>query len=256
MMKNRPPFATSLHPNYESMSDRATEWFAAEIRHTPNALLGLATGGSPARMYERLGGRRRQEPDLFRRLRVLKTDEWGGLAMDDPGTSEVYLQQKVVGPWGISPDRYLGWQTRPADADAECGRVRDWLSRNGPIDVCVLGLGVNGHLLLNEPEDHLKPGPHIAELAESSKSHGMLQAAHTAPQFGLTIGIDDILRARKILLLVSGASKAEPLRRLLEPCVTTHFPASFLWLHCSVTLMCDIEAASLTPDLQESGFQH
>lgn len=255
-MKKHYPFTTLLFPDYEAMSARAADWFAVEIGRVPAALVGLATGGSPASMYQRLGERRCLEPELFARLRVLKTDEWGGLAMDDPGTSEVYLQQRVVSPWGISSDRYFAWQSRPIDSLAECERVREWLFRNGPIDICVLGLGVNGHLLLNEPADYLEPGPHVAHLAESSKSHGMLRDARTAPQFGLTIGMDDILRARKILLLVSGASKAEPLRRLLEPRVTTHFPASFLWLHSLVTLMCDRHAAKLTPSLQESGLQH
>lgn len=248
----QPPMRFDFHvlPGEEEVGVRAADWLAAELRRTPAALVGLATGKSPARAYELLAERRRAEPALLAQVRVLKIDEWGGLAMDDPGTCEVYLQEKVIRPWGVTTDRYFGWQSRPADPQAECERVRGWLAENGPMDVCVLGLGVNGHLLMNEPDDHLVPGPHVAALAETTMQHGMLKDTHRAPQFGLCLGMADILRTRKILLLVSGRSKAVPLARLLEPKVTPHLPASFLWLHPAVTVLCDRAAAGPAPPLK------
>ncbi len=246
-MTNTTRFDLRVLPDDEALGQQAAEWLAGEIRRKPDALLGLATGKSPSRAYDLLAARHRAEPELLARVRVLKIDEWGGLAMDDPGTCEVYLQDKVVRPWAVSADRYFGWQSRPTDPPAECGRVRRWLAGNGPMDVCVLGLGVNGHLLMNEPADGLEPGPHLAELAETTKQHGMLKDARHQPQFGLCLGMADILQARKILLLVSGSSKTQPLARLREPMVTTQFPASFLWLHPAVTLLCDREAASQPP---------
>lgn len=117
-----------------------------------------------------------------------------------------------------------------------------WLAENGPIDLCVLGLGLNGHLGFNEPAKTLQPFAHVAELSATSLSHGMLADGGTRPTYGMTFGIAEILASRSILLIVQGASKREPLRRLLQPGLDPEFPGTFLWLHPRVTLICD-EAA-------------
>ena len=106
--------------------------------------------------------------------RWLKLDEWGGLAMDDPATCEHQLQSTLIAPLAAT-DRYVAFNSRPQDRASECARIAAWLAANGPIDVCVLGLGRNGHLGFNEPDDALTPHAHIAELAESSMTHAMLK---------------------------------------------------------------------------------
>ena len=102
--------------------------------------------------------------------------------------------------------------------------------------------------MLFRSADSLRPGPHLAELSAQSLKHPMLHTARGSPRIGLTIGMGDILRSRSILLLVSGRQKAQQFRRLLEPHIATRFPASFLWLHGRVTIICDREAASLLND--------
>jgi galactosamine-6-phosphate isomerase len=223
--------------NHEQMSVRAAQLIADEARHDPRLLIGAATGSTPTRTYELLGACALAE------VRLLKVDEWAGLAMDDRATCEVYLQEKLVRPLSISTDRYLAWNSQPNDPDAECQRISRWLAEHGPIGLCVLGLGKNGHVAFNEPGDTLIPGPHVARLSSESLDHPMLHASRAVPKYGLTIGIGDILRSRKILLLVSGEAKAAQLARLREPTVTTRFPASFLWLHSDVTILCDRQAA-------------
>jgi len=117
-----------------------------------------------------------------------------------------------------------------------------WLDRSGPMDLCILGLGTNGHLLMNEPGTTLDPAPHVARLAESTRRHPMLRAMGAVPRFGFTVGLADVLRTRTILLLVSGRHKRAPLRRMLVGRVSTRCPASFLWLHPDVTVHYDREA--------------
>lgn len=246
-MRSPLPFEFQVLPDERQVGERGAAWLADEIRRQPAALLGLATGQSPDRAYALLAERGRAEPGLLAAVRVLKVDEWGGLAMDDPGSCEVYLRERVLRPWGVSADRYFGWHSRPADPARECERMSRFLAEHGPMDVCVLGLGVNGHLLMNEPGPFLAPGPHVAELAESTRQHGMLRSARSQPRFGLCLGMADVLKARRILLLVNGAGKAGPLARLWKVEVSTQFPASFLWLHPAVTLLCDREAASRLP---------
>jgi galactosamine-6-phosphate isomerase len=228
--------------DFEAMSQLAAELIVEEIRRRPDLLLCAAAGASPIRCYELLVEKRQAEPRLFDRLRVLKLDEWGGLPMDDPATCEAYLRHHLIEPLGISEDRYFTFQSNPADAQVECQRIRDLLAEHSPIDLCLLGLGVNGHLGLNEPAASLQPFAHVAELAESSRQHSMLGKATRLPAYGLTLGMREILAARKIVLLVSGANKREPLGRLRAPQISTVFPASLLWLHSDVTCLYDREA--------------
>jgi len=228
-------------PDHEAMSRHAADWLVDRMRQVPEALLCLAAGSTPTRTYHLLAERHAAEPGLFSRLRILKLDEWGGLAMDDPATCERYLRETLVDALNLG-DRYVGFDSNPADPEAECGRVADWLARNGPIDTCVLGLGVNGHVGFNEPGPALHPHAHVARLSEASLGHAMLGQAQGRPTYGLTLGMADLLHARNVLLLVSGTAKREPLRQLLEGPIRTEFPASLLALHRDVRLFSDAAA--------------
>ncbi|MBI1840370.1 MAG: 6-phosphogluconolactonase [Verrucomicrobia bacterium] len=223
---------------HETMSAAAARWLSDTLKGRPDSLFCLATGGTPLLAYEKFVAQARRAPGLCRRMRALKLDEWGGLDMDDPASCEFALQTSLVRPLKLNK-RYTGFESRPDDPAKECARIAAWLRKNGPIDVCVLGLGVNGHLAFNEPAESLQPGVHVAKLARASMGHSMLNAARSKPRYGITLGIADILQSRRVLLLVSGPAKRVPLRRLLEGRVTPRFPASFLWLHPDVTLLCD-----------------
>jgi putative deaminase/isomerase len=232
-----------IAPDHELSSRRAARRIAAALRQKPGLLLGLATGASPTHAYARLAWMRAREPQLFRRVRVVKLDEWLGLPMSHPATCETYLRENVLGPWGVARSRYQGFRRQPTDPAAECARVARWLVRHGPLDLCVLGLGRNGHLLMNEPADTLVPGPHVARLAPATRRHSMVKAMKRPPARGLTLGLANILASRTILLLVSGRHKAAALRRMMRGGVTPRCPASLLWLHPDVTVYCDREAA-------------
>jgi len=225
--------------NHDEMSRQAAARIARAVRRQPGLRLGLATGATPTGTYDRLAGMCARRPALFRGVRVVKLDEWLGLPLDHPATCETYLREKVLVPWGVPRSRYLGFHSRPRDPRAECARVARELTRRGGLDLCVLGLGRNGHLLMNEPAPALAAGPHVARLAPSTRAHSMLRATSVPPSRGLTMGMADILRSRAILLLVSGRHKAAPLRRLMSGRVTTRCPASLLWLHPEVTVHCD-----------------
>lgn len=225
------------------MSRHAAARIAREVRRKPDLLLGSATGETPTRTFERLARMRASEPSLFRRVRVVKLDEWLGLPMRHPATCETYFRRKVLGPLGISRARFQGFRSRPNDPVAECARIARWLAGHGPFDLCVLGLGRNGHLLFNEPAAALPPGPHVARLSAMSRRHSMVRVMAETPRHGLTLGLADILQSKTILLLVSGRHKVAAFCRMLKGGVTTRCPASLLWLHPDVTIYCDVEAA-------------
>lgn len=227
--------------NYEAISRRAADLMIECLRAKPNALFCLAAGATPTRTYTLVAGHHQRGPGLFEHLRVLKLDEWGGLATDDPGSCERFLRQTIIESLQLQ-DRYFAFDSQMADPAAEAARIAGWLKEHGPIDLCVLGLGVNGHLGFNEPGPNLKPHAHVAQLSADSLKHAMLDQARSRPKYGLTLGMADLLQARQVLLLVSGAAKSGPLRKLLDGEISTQFPASFLWLHRDVTLLCDAEA--------------
>ncbi len=216
---------------YGAMSETAASLVTREIEKKRDLLLCAATGSSPAGLYAQLAAQGAKDPACFGELRVIKLDEWGGLPENHPATCEHYLRTRLVDPLRIPPERYLSFRSAPPDPAAECARIRAALDDAGPIDLCILGLGANGHLGFNEPAAGLEPHCHVARLSETSLGHNMVQAVPDKPAYGLTLGMRDILLARRIVLLVWGENKAEPLRALLAGKITTGVPASLLWLH-------------------------
>jgi len=227
--------------DHEALSRYAADWVINRLRKLPDALFCFASGATPLRTYSLFAECFASESELFGELRAIKLDDWGGLAMDDPASCESSLRQALVEPLGLQ-DRFISFSSDALDPQMECTRVARWLEKHGPIDTCVLGLGVNGHLGFNEPGAYLQPHAHVAQLSDASMSHAMLDRALTRPTHGLTLGMADLLQARNVLLLVSGPQKAAPLRRLLSEQITTDFPASLLWLHANVLLLCDAGA--------------
>jgi galactosamine-6-phosphate isomerase len=227
---------------YEELSERAAALVTAEIARRPGLLLCAATGHSPAGLYAGLAREAAGNRERFAALRVVKLDEWGGLGAGDAGSSEAYLRRRLLEPLGVTPDRYLALAGDAADPAAECERVRGELERRGPIDLCILGLGVNGHLGFNEPNTTLIPQCHIAALSPESRRHAMARSMAEPPAFGLTLGLREILASRRVLLLVTGPGKAPAITALLSGAVTTRLPASFLWLHRHVDCLMDATA--------------
>ena len=241
------PLNIQVAKDYETLSRLAAAIILEELQREPNLLLCASAGGTPTRGYELLSARCARNPNESSRLRVLQIDEWAGLPRGHPATCTADLRQKLVEPLRLGPERFISFRTDAGDTQRECRRVGRWLAGHGPIDLCILGLGGNGHVAMNEPGDAMIPEVHVARLAPSSRNHAMLAGLARKPRFGLTLGLGDILRSRRILLLVSGRGKRQVLKRLLEPSVTPRFPASFLWLHPDVTVLCDREAAGTRP---------
>ena len=221
--------------DYEALSTEAARLFQEAVsgRHAPTAC--LATGHSPLGLYRRLA---KSAADLGN-LNIVKLDEWLGLPKDHPATCEKYLREEVLGPLGLPETQFVGFRPDPTDPGTECLRMQDELLRLGKIDICVLGLGKNGHLGMNEPAISLKPHCHRAQLAVETRQHAMLTDNGAAVTEGLTLGMADILMARRILLLVSGPGKRAAFESLRHPGITTRLPASFLWLHPGVEVLVD-----------------
>ena len=231
--------------SHESLSRRTADLIEGALLHKPDLLLCAASGDTPTRTYQILSEKCQTAPRTFTSMRVLKLDEWVGVGSDAEGSCERYLRTHLIRPLQITSERYLGFNADALDPSADCARIAQWLEARGPMDLCLLGIGTNGHIALNEPGRALAPHPHIVQLAESTRRHGMLANAGKPPTHGVTLGVADIMRAARVLLLISGPTKRAALQRLRRPEVTTDFPASLLWLHADCTVLYDAAAADV-----------
>lgn len=220
--------------SYDALSKASAEMVMNTLIEKPDLMLCAATGNSPTGLYKELASAYQNDPSTFDQLRIFKLDEWGDMEAYVPASCEYYLQEHVLNPLHISADRYIAFQNNPSYPKGECERVQGILNQQGPIDICVLGLGANGHMGLNEPNEELHAYCHVAQLAELTLSHGMIADIKPKPTYGMTIGIEDILASRHILMLVVGSAKKEATEKLLSGEVTNQFPATHLQRHGNV----------------------
>ena len=225
--------------DYQSMSDVAAALIHAELLLKTDLLLCPATGSSPLGAYQKLVERYQTETSAFEKFRLIKLDEWGGIALDHPQSCETFLNEKLLGPLKIETSRFISFDSQPADPAAECKKMSEYLENNGPIDLCILGLGLNGHIAFNEPAPFLQAGCHVTALSKTSMHHTMYTSMEQKPTFGITLGMAELLQAKKIILLISGAGKQPIIQEFLSAKITTNLPASFLWLHPAVTCLID-----------------
>ncbi len=225
--------------DYEGMSLQATDFLISELEKKSGQLLCVATGNSPLGVYQKLKSVKNEHPKCFEKLRILKLDEWAGLKMNDPSSCESYIRNNILEPLKIPLDRYTGFQSDPEDLKAECDRVQAAIGHQGPINLCILGLGKNGHIGFIEPADRFIPHCHVVKLSETSREHVMVDNLVKKPVYGLTLGMRDILASKKIILLVTGTGKESVVQEFLKGHVSTRLPASFLWLHPNVQCYLD-----------------
>ena len=217
----------------DQMGQKAFSIVMDEIEHNPQLLLCAATGSSPLPLYRNLAEEAKKRAAVFDELRVLPLDEWVGLPSSD-GSCHAFLQKHILRPLKMTPERYFPFNAAAENLKEECLRIHTLVKEQGPIDLCVLGLGKNGHLGFNEPADELQPNCHIADLALQSQQHSMILDSSIKPTQGITLGIQDILFSKRILLLVSGSGKEEAKKKLLSGEITSQCPASLLWKHHNV----------------------
>ncbi len=230
--------------DYDDMSQLAAKSVITELKQNSGQLLCPASGNSAIGVYKKLAQAIHVDPQNFRELRILMLDEWYGLPSEDPSSCNVFLQKHLIQPLSISEERYFSFKSNAPDPEKECDRMAETLSEQGAIDICILGLGKNGHLGFNEPATSLSPHCHVATLSEASQRHAMIADIEHPPEFGLTLGMEDILQSKKIILLLSGNSKREVIEKLLSKKITPQLPASLLWRHPNTECYLDLGTIS------------
>ena len=232
--------------DYDAMSRRAASIIAAQVVAKPDCVLGLATGSTPVGAYRQLV-RWNQQGDLsFREVRSVNLDEYCGLAPTHDQSYRYFMQDNLFDHVDIVPGNTNVPNGLAEDAGVECARYEQAVAALGYADLQLLGLGRNGHIGFNEPCAEFPVATHLVDLTESTieANARFFASAGDVPRQALTMGIGTIMRARKILLVVSGADKADAVAKTVRGPVTPEVPASILQLHPDVTIVGDEAALS------------
>lgn len=231
----------TLVDSYEDLSELGSNKIVTVLTEKPDALLCLATGETPKGIYSRLHEHFNNNSHVFEKFRIIKLDEWCDITSDEEASCEYYVNKHIISPLKVNRDRYFTYESSLRSAYFSCSKIRDFLAEKGPIDFLLLGLGVNGHLGLIEPNRILLPHAHVVKLSVSSQHHKMLSTESIKPTHGITLGIAEIFEAKKVILIVSGNHKKHIVKKLLQGNVSTKLPASLLWLHHNSEIIVDKE---------------
>lgn len=210
----------------------------------PACVLGLATGATPIPLYRELIWREQAGLMDFSRVRSVNLDEYKGLAPDHPQSYRRFMQENLFDHISIRPENTWVPDGMTTDVDAMCDGYERTIEELGGVDLQLLGLGHDGHIGFNEPCDHFPVRTHEVALTESTRRANarFFAGGDEVPTAAYTMGVGTVMAARRVLMIVTGADKADILHRAFCGPVTPWVPASILQFHPDVTLICD-EAA-------------
>ena len=232
--------------DYNAVSRRAASIITAQVVSKPDCVLGLATGSTPIGAYKQLIEWHKQGDLSFSEVRSVNLDEYFGLAPTHDQSYRYFMQTNLFDHVDIVPENTNVPNGLAQDAAAECARYEQVVAGLGYADLQLLGMGRNGHIGFNEPCDEFPVATHLVDLTQSTidANARFFASANDVPRQALTMGVGTIMRARSILVMVSGADKAEAVRKTVMGPVTPEVPASILQLHPNVTLIGDEAALS------------
>ena len=236
--------------DYQDLSRKAANIISAQVIIRPDSVLGLATGSSPIGTYEQLVRWYNKGDIDFSAVRTVNLDEYRGLPKSDPQSYDYFMREHFFDHVNIKPENINLPNGEAPDPDAECARYDKVIESLGGVDLQLLGCGHNGHIGCNEPGESFAKGTHCVDLAERTieANKRFFASADDVPRQAFSMGIQTIMRARKILIIISGADKAEAVAKGFFGPVTPQVPASILQLHTDVIAIVDEAAMSLCPE--------
>lgn len=241
--------------DYDEMSQKAAQMILSQITLKPNCVLGLATGSTPIGMYENLVRMYQQGIVDFSEVQTFNLDEYLGLLPTNQQSYHYFMNNHLFNHVNINKN-HIHIPNGMADSiDEECQRYDQLIEEAGGIDIQVLGIGNNAHIGFNEPTINFEKGTHIVELDESTREANARFFNHMdeVPKRAITMGTGSIFKSRKIMLLATGANKAQAIYDTVYGKVQPEVPSSILQFHNDIVLILDEEAAQL---LSETDYKH
>ena len=232
--------------DYEEMSLKAFEVMAEVVKNKPNAVLGLATGSTPIGLYKNMIKDHKENGTSYKAIKTVNLDEYAGLDYSSDQSYVYFMRTNLFDHIDIDLKNTNIENGKAEDRIAECERYNKLLEEMQQ-DIQVLGIGSNGHIAFNEPGTPFGSVTHIVDLAESTikDNSRMFASIDEVPRQAFTMGLKNIMNAKKVLILANGANKAKAVYGLVKGEVTENLPASVLQLHPDCVVIADESAASL-----------
>jgi glucosamine-6-phosphate deaminase len=234
----------------EALARALAQDIARALAARPSSVLGLPAGRTPVALYRELSRLHSHGRIDFSRATIFGLDEFLGVAGDDPRSFESLVRGHLLNQVNVNARHVHFLNGLATDPAGECERYERAIARAGGIDLQVLGLGANGHIGFNEPSDRLIADTHRVTLTAGTRRANAATfdgRARAVPKRALSMGVGTILRARRIVLVATGVTKARGVARLVSGAVTPRFPASLLQTSAAAELWLDRDAARAIP---------
>lgn len=233
--------------NEQQFNETGAGIIASLVQTNPRAKLGLATGSTPVGLYQRLIELYKEGVVSFKLASSYNLDEYIGLPEDHPESYRRFMNEKLFNHIDIPLKNTHVPSGNSSNAQQAADEYNRLLDEAGQVDLQLLGLGHNGHIGFNEPDEDLQGQTHVVTLDELTRQANarFFDSIEDVPTHAITMGIGSILKAKQILLMAKGKDKAEIVAKALKGPITTKCPASFLQTHPNVVVILDQEAGSL-----------
>ena len=214
------------------------------VKSKPSATLILTSGDTPVLTYKKIV--ELAQPSDFEQVTVIGLDEWVGIPSTSEGSCRFIVEENLLKPLCINPAQYTFFDSMTADLESECKRIDELLFSKGGADLIIVGVGVNGHIGLNEPGYSFDNYCHVSELADVTISIGQKYFKESTPLTqGITIGLKHLLEAKVAILIATGERKAEILKQTFETEPSVELPSTVFKLHSNAYVWIDEAAAQL-----------
>lgn len=233
-----------IKSNYQEISQLAADYLLNTVKSKSNAILGLPTGSTPVGMYQEVINQYKDKIS-FQNVRTFNLDEYVGIDKTNVNSYRYFMDENLFSHIDIKEENIHIPNGVAKDMEQQSVDYENSLNSTGQMDIMYLGIGHNGHIGFNEPEDFFEPYTHVVKLTDDTieANKRFFDNIEDVPKTAITMGIKTILSAKKIILLASGESKAEAIFKTVKGKITPQVPASILQLHNDVTLIIDKDAA-------------
>lgn len=235
-----------LLDNAFEISKSVSSIIIEKVKEKPNAVLGFATGASPVETYKRMIEAFQKGEVSFKDITTFNLDEYCGLSREDKNSYYYFMKENLFSKTDVDFEKVNFLSGSEENSCEQCRAYREKIAEVGGIDIQLLGVGTNGHIGFNEPSDSFSDGPFKVKLTQSTiDSNKKYFTDREMPGYAFTMGIGDIMNAKKILLIATGESKANAVFKMVKGEVTPQCPASILQTHPDATIFVDKESAKL-----------
>ncbi len=234
-----------VYKDYEILSEAVAQTMLDLVKEKPGAVICLASGHTPLLPCQDFVKKVKEENIDISKTTFLGLDEWVGVPPENEGSCHYFLYSTVFDPLGLKPNQLHVFDGMSNDLEGECKKMDDVIRNNGGIDLMIVGIGMNGHIGFNEPGVSFKNYSHVIGLDDTTLSVGQKYFSSATPlSKGITIGLQHLMEAKKVILIANGEKKSGIIKQSVEEKVSNQIPATILQTHPNSYIMIDKAAAS------------